>query len=263
MRCSLWLLLLLAPSAASADTYSIFHPRPEQEMREMSTDRPDTTESPISIDAGHVQVELDLLVLGFDQTAGVKSTTTDALCANLKLGLTDRVDLQLVVAPLHRETIQNPRAKMQTSGYGYGGTTARVKANLWGNDGGTTAGALLPFVGYGGGAWTAGLAIPIGLSLPGGFESAVMPQITFDELGTNTATTGMLTATASHDLFGPLGAYAELAGMVDQDSATAMQADGGLTLAVSDNVQLDLGTRVGVSGDVPDIEMFAGLAARR
>jgi len=261
-RSYLALAVTLTPALAAADTYSVFNPRPRAELRELSTDRPDTTESPISVDAGHVQIELDLIAVGLDRGA-VDTSTIDVAAANLKVGVTERVDLQLVVEPYHREVIGSGGTDMASSGYG--GTTLRVKANLWGNDGGATAAALLPFVSRAGGTWGAGLAVPIGFELPGGFGSAVMPQLEVADIGGASALTGMFTATTSHDVVGPVAAYVEaavaLAGTASDD--VAVQADGGLTFGVSDDVQVDVGTRVGVIGDVPDVEVFLGLAARR
>ena len=35
--------------------YSFFHPAPREFMRELTTDRPDKTEGPFTVDAGHFQ----------------------------------------------------------------------------------------------------------------------------------------------------------------------------------------------------------------
>lgn len=257
-RAALTLVVLAAASpTARADGYSLFDPRPRAQLRELSTDRPDTTESPISVDAGHVQIELDLVALGF---APGGASTLDLGAANLKVGLDGSTDLQVVLEPYHREASDTA---MTTSGYG--GTTVRIKRNLWGNDGGTTAAALLPFVALADDTWSAGLAVPIGFELPADFSAAVMPQLDLEDLGGDVGTSAMFTATASHDLFGPVGAYVESAfhASLTTDPKTAMQADGGLTLGVSDDVQLDLGTRLRVFGEVPDAEVFLGVAARR
>ena len=40
-------------------------------MREMSTDRPDKTESPYTVDAGHFQVEMDVLTYSYDRNNGL------------------------------------------------------------------------------------------------------------------------------------------------------------------------------------------------
>ena len=47
--------------------YDLFHPTPNELMREMSTDRPDQTESPYTVDAGHFQAEIDLVSAVFDR----------------------------------------------------------------------------------------------------------------------------------------------------------------------------------------------------
>lgn len=41
--------------------YNIFHATPKRLMRDFATDRPDATESSYTVDAGHFQVETDLL----------------------------------------------------------------------------------------------------------------------------------------------------------------------------------------------------------
>ena len=44
---------------ADKSVYHLFHPTPFALMRELNTDRPDKTESPFTVDAGHYQIELD------------------------------------------------------------------------------------------------------------------------------------------------------------------------------------------------------------
>jgi hypothetical protein len=44
-----------ATGPADKSAFSLFNPTPRELMREMSTDRPDTTESPYTVDAGHFQ----------------------------------------------------------------------------------------------------------------------------------------------------------------------------------------------------------------
>ena len=48
-------------SQADKSDYNLFNPTPRELMREMSTDRPDTTESPYTVDAGHYQVEMSFV----------------------------------------------------------------------------------------------------------------------------------------------------------------------------------------------------------
>lgn len=50
-------------SVADKSIYHLFNPTPVSKMREFVTDRPDRTKSPISVDAGHFQLETDLVSL--------------------------------------------------------------------------------------------------------------------------------------------------------------------------------------------------------
>jgi len=81
--------------------YHLFNPAPRVHMREMNTDRPDKTESPYTVDAGHFQVEMDLVSYSHNHdTSRGQNTRSDALAVapiNLKVGLLNNVDLQLVL----------------------------------------------------------------------------------------------------------------------------------------------------------------------
>src|SRR5947207_2540338 len=65
---ALGFLLLGANNTNAADAdkpapdksgYNLFHPTPRDMMRELSADRPDKTDCPFTVDAGHFQVEMD------------------------------------------------------------------------------------------------------------------------------------------------------------------------------------------------------------
>lgn len=72
--------------------YTLFNPTPIALMRDFDTDRPDQTESPHTVDAGHFQIEADLFNYTHDHE--VKNFETGAI--NLKAGLLNNVDLQLI-----------------------------------------------------------------------------------------------------------------------------------------------------------------------
>ena len=46
--------------------YNLFNPTPDKYMREMSPDRPDKTDSPFTVDAGHFQLEMDFANFTYD-----------------------------------------------------------------------------------------------------------------------------------------------------------------------------------------------------
>lgn len=65
-------VVLSATSVSAADKkqYSLFQPTPNAQLREMSTDRPDKTESPYTVDAGRFQIETDLVAYTRDSRNG-------------------------------------------------------------------------------------------------------------------------------------------------------------------------------------------------
>src|SRR5438552_1973140 len=71
--------------------YNLFHPTPPALMREMSADRPDKTDCPFTVDAGHIQLEMDYANLTYNrpnsQRGNVKSTSYEILPMNIKVGL--------------------------------------------------------------------------------------------------------------------------------------------------------------------------------
>lgn len=143
---------------------------------------------------------------------------------------------------------------------GYGSTYGRLKLNLWGNDGGETAAALIPFVGRTGDAWSAGLAIAGSVELGAGMVFGVVPQV---EVGADGAT-ATATANVSRAIVGPLIGIAETAGRVDtMGSPWALQATGAVAVGVTDDAEIDAGVRRGVTGPVPDVEGFLRVSVRR
>ena len=246
-------------SLAEADahgSYSLLHPTPRERMREMSTDRPDTTESPISVDAGHFQVELDAVSLVRDE--GVSDLALGSL--NLKLGLTSFSDLQVIVEPYHHVATES----------GFGDLTLRNKYNLWGNDGGPTSFGLMPFVtlptaseGFGSDHVEGGLIAPLGLEGPLGWDFGTMAELDAVWRGDAYAGELVLTGTAGHDIWKALGGFVELASTLPLDGeAAALGANSGLTLGVSDDVVLDAGVRVGLTEAAEDFSSFLGGSAR-
>jgi hypothetical protein len=115
----------------------------------MSTDRPDQTESPYTVDAGRFQVEMDVVGAVFDRDrsgGGDVRTTGWGTSLNLKAGLPNDVDLQFVLDPYVHERVEDRVAGTVEEESGFGGLQTRLKINAWGNDGGRTAFAVMPFV---------------------------------------------------------------------------------------------------------------------
>ena len=106
-------------------------------MRELSTDRPDKTESPYTVDAGHFQWEMDFAVFTLERVDGAQSQTWNIAPVNIKVGLTNNTDLQLFFdSYIHEQDRRSPCAESAETTDGVGDLTTRLKINLWGDDGG-------------------------------------------------------------------------------------------------------------------------------
>ena len=55
------------PASPDKSQYTLFNPTPRDLMRELSADRPDKTESAFTVDAGHFQIEADILSYSYDR----------------------------------------------------------------------------------------------------------------------------------------------------------------------------------------------------
>lgn len=269
LRTCLSLMLIIVAGKAAA--YSLFEPVPAAQMRDLSTDRPDTTESPYTVDAGHYQIEWEALSFGTDREHGVR---TDVLTSsiNLKAGISDNVDIQLVLEPYTRVTTKSSAGSVTDSGMN--DTEIRMKINVWGNNSGDTAFALMPFVRlpthadvFGeDGKTEGGLILPLAFKLPGEWESAVMFEV---DAVRNEDNDGYIaefveSITFSHDISGALGGFFEFVHDHRNESGVAAESyfNTGLTYAVGQNLQLDGGFNFGISDAAQDSRAFIGISWR-
>ena len=172
--------------------YTLFHPTPTSALRDFSPDRPSQSDGPFTIDAGHLQVELAFANYTFDshnpERAPVRIDQWNPLPAVVRIGVTDRVEFDLQYdSYLNVRTRDRTGGSLQTTTMsGFGDLTLRSKINLWGNDGGTTALAILPSLkiptntaGLGNNSVEGNVQIPFNVNLPAdfklGLESGVAP----------------------------------------------------------------------------------------
>jgi len=246
------------------------------ELREMSTDRPDQTESPHTVDAGHWQIETDLLnyTRDRDRSGGGDVRTSDLSVAalNLKYGLTGRVDLQLMIDPYVSSRVEDRLAGTSDKVSGFGDITTRLKINFWGNYGGPTAFAVMPFVkwplsvsGVRNGETEGGVIFILGYELPGGWGSAVMTEVDWVSDGAGGRDVEWINSiTFAHDLTAKLGGYVELFTVTGNAPGFKWrgQLDVGLTYDLTDSIQLDVGCNFGVTRSAPDYQPFVGFSRR-
>jgi hypothetical protein len=253
--------------------YNLFHPTPDALLREMATDRPDKTESAYSVDAGHFQFEIDLLSYSYDRS---EHETVKALAIapiNLKVGILNNVDLQLIAESYNIQRTKDRAANSSTRLAGFGDLLLRCKTNLWGNDGGPSALAVMPFVkiptnqhDLGNGALEGGIIFPFAMDLPAdwGFGAQAEMDYLQDSGSSDYHQEFINTVTVSHDIAGKLGGYVELFSNVSTEHGAKWIAtfDFGFTYALTPDIQLDAGMNIGLTSAADDLNPFIGLSMR-
>ena len=229
-------------------------------LRPLSTDRPDTTESPYTVDAGHFQFEMELATWARD--GGESEFSFMEL--NAKAGLSDSTDLQIVL-PLFTH--------VEGGEEGFGDIEMRLKWNLWGNDSGPTALALMPFIklptahgNLGNDEFEGGLIVPLAFEGPAGWSCAVMAEVdlALDDDGDAYHPELLTSATASHDLNDCTAMFVELVSILSAESSDAREAyfNTGLTWQLAETWQLDGGVRVGLTRASTDFTPFVGASTK-
>jgi len=252
-------------TAPSSPRFSLFDPVPQEQMRPLTTDRPDLTEAAITVDAGHLQLEMDMGVVGVDRATSSVGLTL--MGVNLKIGLTPSADLQLVLPPIGVALGSDP---LRPAG---NDALIRFKYNILGNDGGDIALGVMPFVVVNLGGLDqdvivpleGGLIVPFSFALPADFAIASMVQLEVNHDGVNWQPGALVSASLGHPLpVDGFGIYVESAAVLEPSlTASRLLASGGVTWGVTPDIQLDVGTRLPVVGNGGAYEGFAGVSIRR
>ena len=187
--------------------------------------------------------------------------------ANLKLGLLNNVDLQFVFDPY---VYEDDGAQTRD---GFGDTQFRLKINLWGNDGGDTAFAFMPFIqvptasdDLGSDHVEGGLIFPFATDLAEGVGLGLMLEADFvyDDSDNGYDTEFIATGVLGFDVTDEFGLYVEGIGITSTDSDVDFRGilGVGATYALTANMVLDAGVNIGLIGDTDDINLFTGLTVR-
>ncbi|MBE7157797.1 MAG: transporter [Rhodospirillales bacterium] len=259
--------------------YNLFHPTPDDLLRDFSSSRPDQTTGAHSVDAGHFYLET-----GVAYSLGLGATRTDTWnyfqSTHVRMGLLNNVELELIWSGLD-ETRTRP---LRPSGHGrtdsdiVGATnlTVRTRLVLVGNDSKTFAFSIDPEI-----------TLPtqshhtdsehvqgdvifcFSFALPLGFSTTINAQPSAFRNGSDTAYDfGFVSGvTLYHNLFRKedrVQLYVEYYDtlVTGPGSTDARQADVGVRWRPFKNVQFDAGCNFGVSADAPDYQPFFGVATR-
>ncbi|MFN4152232.1 MAG: transporter [Candidatus Sericytochromatia bacterium] len=257
-------------SDSSKNHYHIFNPTPKNLMRGFETDRPDITESAYSVDAGHFQYEGDLVVLNDNLSSTDRTKEFIFNNMNLKIGLTNNTDIQFVI-PTY--TMSNTEGNKKSSSNEFGGDlVTRLKINLFGNDEGAVAAAIMPYVkiplnkNIPDNSFEGGFTVPFSVELPLGFGLGFMAQYDYikNEQDKNYHSEFVTTFAIGHDITETLGAYVEIFSQSSTEKGSEWNAtlDGGITYAINEDIQLDCGINWGLTESSDKFNPFLGLSFR-
>lgn len=236
-------------------------------LRDLTTDRPDATESPFTIDAGHVQLELEAASYTRDRSEGVRTTEWALAPFNLRYGLTSRTEFAVLVSPHQRVSTRSPGGP-RTTVRGFGATTLRTKVNFQGNDGGGTAYGMIADLklptaaaGLDNDKVEGALTFPAAYEVGAGWSGGAMTSVEFVSTDTGRRAVWVNTVTFARELAENLGAFVELTSAVG-DGAHRATFNCGVTRRLGPRLQLDGGVNVGLSRSAADLTVFAGLARK-
>ena len=255
-----------AAVAQVAPHYSLWHPVPRADLGALSSDRPGNGENPFILAAGHYQFEIG--ALGFTRVGSHLPGAAAIGAGQIKLrtGVVSGFEGQLIFDGY----------KWQRGGTGQdwsgasGGVTARGKLNFWGNDGGSTAFALIPSAGLGRdgeGRWlpNGGLVATLGAHGPWGWSvgltaaALVAGQHESPAVAGGSAVLGL-----AHTLAGSVSVMFEgtLVRAKLSDRSTEARVGGGFMAALGSSLQLDAGVDLGLSAGAESVRSYFGIVRR-
>lgn len=236
--------------------------------RDFCAQRPGRATPPCILDAGHAQIEAGLADAVFQHSAGAHDDTYSFGAAELRVGVTPRIELEAGWSPAIVDTIRGGERRTGT-----GDAFLGVLGALTDPDGKGVAVSAQGFVtlptathGLGAGGWTGGVRLPVAIPLAGDTAVGLTPEV--DVLrdagggGTHLAWIGVASLSRS---WGPTTLGAELWGEIeDAPGATMRRATADVTAAyvLGKTLQFDAGANFGLNRQTPDAEVYVGVSRR-
>lgn len=256
----LWLAaaLIASPAVALAE-------------REMTTDRPDRTETPYTVGRGRIQVETTVVGYTRDLLPGDWEVhAVNVAWTNLRLGYTPNTELQIATDGYLDVQAEHRWTRTDYNNKGLGDTRVRYKWNLRGNDAPGSALAVMPWVkiptakeGLGNRKAEGGIIVPYARELEHGWKFGAKTEVAMLRDGANLEyrPVWINAVTLGQNLGGKVGGFVELTSRMG-DGHHQLSFDAGLTYAVNKDLQLDAGAQLGLSNSAPDIGLFTGFSKR-
>src|SRR6478736_8154511 len=256
--------------------YTLFNPTPADCMREFDPDRPDVTDSPFTVDAGHIQFETGLFsyALSRPDREGVVTEEFDILDTNIRLGITNYAEIDLDVPPLNVVHTRFPSSRFDTWKSGPGPLQLQAKFNFFGNDSFEKPGSMalgfiprldIPTV-IGGDHVEGGVAVPFAIKLSDKAELEMMTEYDFihDEEGSGYHVEYLNSGSLSYDWTEKLSTYFEVATLfgTQDPRGDIVTLDTGVLYKFGHDWEFDVGCNFGVTRASDRIDAFTGLSKR-
>jgi hypothetical protein len=271
-------VLMVATVDASADDkdqYTLFNPTPVDKMRDFSTDRPTKSNVPYTVDAGHFQYEGDIFIYSHDNTSTPDTSFTTWVIGNptFKLGLLNNVDFEVNFSAYNNIQAMTRSTGVATSVGGFGDTFTRFKWNLFGNEGGGPAFALIPYAKWptapqsiGNRFVEGGLIAPLAVPLPGGFTTILMGEMDIlknpNDAGYHVNFPALINL--NRQIVPNLTGYAEIYAnwSTSPNVRDIYTLDFALAWTPKPNFQLDIGINIGLVSAAIPYQIYMGIAQR-
>ena len=266
-----WVLSLLAmtgavPASAQTDA-------PGQE-REYCPARPGLGTPACTIAPGRVSIETAVVDWTRDDSADMRDDTTLIGDTQVRVGLSNAIEAQVGWTPFGHDRSRDKLTGQVDKVDGTGGLTLGMKANLKNPDGSGFSMAVQPFVTLpigrkpiDDGTWSAGAVVPVSFDLGPTLNLELSPEI---DAAANESGHGRHLAYGS--VFGlgiavtkAVNLTVEFDATRDNDPAshaTELFGTASASWMPSDNLQLDLGTNLGLNHNSPDVELYMGISRR-
>ncbi len=256
---------------STRSSYHLFKPMPKSlERKEMETDRPNVTETPHTVDAGHFQYETDMFRHQRENTEESKQRRWLYNQANLKLGLLKNTALQVIVQSYNKESVTDLATGQKQTGSGFGDLIVRVKQCLYGNYNGNFSIALLPYVKIPTNRYSdhqkyeEGLLVPMLIKLPHDWKIGLQVEGSYlrDDDQPARHIEALQSVVISHVLFKKLEVFGESFYTFNfKEHKMNNFLDAALEYEITRDVKVDAGLNYGLQKTVQK-EYFVGLAFR-
>ena len=234
------------------------------------TDRPTKANATCTVPAGKVQIETAPISWSLTELGDSRAELLTLGSNFVKVGLSDRSDLQVGFTPHARLTVKQGGVRDRISGFG--DVVVRYKHRLT-KDGAPVQAGVIAFVklptaadGLGNGKVEGGLAVPLSFAI-GKVTTTLGPELDLladaDGRGHHVAVVNLINFAIGA---GPgVTVVGELWSNFNFDPAGTVRqasADAALVYALSETVQLDLGVYAGLTRATADVEVYLGTSVR-